>query len=213
MKLKKSDRILFIGDSVTEAGRNISDDFDLGRGYPFLIVSELLKRYPDYHFSFFNRGIGDNEISDLVDRWEVDCLNLKPDVVSILIGINDTWHNLDTNSFGTEESFDKFEADYRSLLKQVSQRTDARVVLIDPFVLAYPKDRANWRKDLDPRIQIVRKMAREYQTDYIPLDALMNKFGLDYGFKYLTGEDGVHPTLAGHSFIAQEWVKNCESNE
>ncbi|WP_035618581.1 SGNH/GDSL hydrolase family protein [Lacticigenium naphthae] len=212
MKLKRNDRILFIGDSVTEAGRNISDDLDLGKGYPLLVGSELFRKYPDYHFSFINRGVGGNKIRDLVDRWEVDCLNLKPDIVSILIGINDTWHNIDSDIFGTEAEFENFESDYRFLLKQVLQRTDARVILIDPFVLAYPKDRSSWRKDLDPRIQIVRKMAREYQTDYIPLDALLNKTGLSYGFKFLTGEDGVHPTLAGHSFIAQEWLNNCNLN-
>lgn len=210
MKLKKKETILFIGDSVTDAGRDRKDPMDLGQGYPLMAAGMLQAQYPELDLTFLNRGIGGNRIADLKQRWQEDCLSLAPDVVSILIGINDTWHNVSDPSFASEESLNAFEQDYRYLLKSLFHQTDARVVLMEPFVLPYPKDRAEWRKDLDPRIQIVRKMAREYQTDFIPLDGILNQLGIQYGYQYFTGTDGVHPTTAGHGVIAKAWMENVQ---
>lgn len=210
MKIKKNDRILFIGDSITDSGRNRYDAEDLGNGYPLLIASHLQAEFPDKQLKFLNRGIGGDKLFDLKNRWEEDCLDLNPDVVSLLIGINDTWTNFSDRIQITEEELDQFEADYRFLLKSLFQRTDARVVLMEPFVLPYPKDRMEWREDLDSRIQIIRKMAREYQTDFIPLDGILNAEGIKHGFKHYTGEDGVHATIAGHGIIAKSWIDNIE---
>lgn len=210
MKIKENDKILFIGDSITDSGRNRFDSEDLGYGYPLLIASNLQVSFPNKKLKFLNRGIGGDKLIDLKNRWEEDCLNLNPDVVSILIGINDTWTNFSNGVKITREELIQFEADYRFLLKSLFQRTDARVVLMEPFVLPYPKDRMEWREDLDPRIHIIRKMAREYQTDLIPLDGILNAEGIKNGFKHYTGEDGVHATIAGHGIIAQSWLNNVE---
>ncbi|WP_277631195.1 SGNH/GDSL hydrolase family protein [Atopococcus tabaci] len=207
MKVRKEDTILFIGDSVTDAGRNHQDPLDLGNGYPLMVAGMLQAAHPELALTFLNRGVGGDRIGDLKTRWQEDCLALNPDVVSILIGINDTWYNVGESAFASEESFDQFEQDYRYLLKSLFQQTDARVVLMEPFVLPYPKDRAKWRRDLDPRIQIVRKMAREYQTDFIPLDGILNQAGIEFGYQTYTGDDGVHPTTAGHGAIAQAWLQ------
>ncbi len=92
----------------------------------------------------------------------------------------------------------------------MAQRSDARVVLMEPFVLPYPKDRNTWRTSLDPRIHIVRRIANDYHAALIPLDGLLNAKGIENGFQTYTGDDGVHPTLTGHALIADSWVKQLK---
>lgn len=200
--------MLFIGDSITDVGRNREDHGSLGHGFTLMIAAYLQAMYPEKRLNILNRGIGGDRLIDLKNRWEEDCLDLNPDIVTILIGINDTWRNPHPEKKVSEEEINAFEADYRYLLKSLLQRTDAKVILMEPFVLPYPKDRIVWREDLDQRIQIVRKMAREYQTELIPLDGLLNAAGIKNGFSYYTGEDGVHPTNAGHGTIAKYWLES-----
>lgn len=207
MKIRQNDKILFIGDSITDAGRDRSNKMNLGQGYPLLVAAELQAFFPEKKLTFYNTGISGDRLIDLKNRWEKDCLDINPDVVSLLIGINDTSHQISKSEETDLKEIEKFEEDYRFLLKSLSQRTDARVVLMEPFVLPYPKERMNWRRELDPRIQIVRKVAREYQTDLIPLDGLFNSAGISDGYSYYTGDDGVHPTVAGHGLIKKAWLE------
>ncbi|GAA0491443.1 SGNH/GDSL hydrolase family protein [Alkalibacterium indicireducens] len=210
MKINKNDTLLFIGDSITDVGRDRMDGKDLGKGFPLMVASHLQSRYPAKRLTVLNRGIGGDSLKDLKRRWEDDCLIINPDIVTLLIGVNDTWRNQNDGVELTDEELDEFESDYRFLLKSLHQRTDARVILMEPFVLPYPKDRVGWRNDLDKRIQIVRKMARDYQTELIPLDGLLNAAGIRDGFSYYTGDDGVHPTVAGHGLIASSWLKSVD---
>lgn len=202
--------ILFIGDSITDVDRNRSDEFDLGDGFPKLLAAHLLLKYPNYDLKILNRGIGGDKVADLKARWEEDCLNLNPDLVTILVGINDVWHTIDDGIEPTEAELDQFEEDYRFLLKSLAHRTDARVVLMEPYVLPYPKDRLVWRKKLDPRIQIVRRLAKEYHAALVPLDGILNTKGIQTDFQIYTGDDGVHPTLTGHAAIADAWKNYLE---
>lgn len=211
MKLKKDDLILFIGDSITDVGRDRSNLYSLGSGYPLMVAGALSARYPELNLQFLNKGIGGNKITDLEERWQEDCLDLKPDVVSILIGINDTWHTIGSNEFGTSEYLNSFETKYRALLTEVKEKLQAQIIILEPFVLSEPIDRLGWRKDLDPRIQIVRKLANEFAIEFIPLDGILNSLGMKTGYTYLTGDDGVHPTVAGHGVIAEEWLKRIEN--
>lgn len=205
--IKPENKILFIGDSITDVDRDRLDPSDLGSGYPQLIAAYLLNKYPTYDLQILNRGIGGDRVIDLKNRWEEDCLELNPDIVSILIGINDIWYYIGSEEERLDErALEKFEEDYRWMLKSLAHRTDARVVLIEPYVLPYPKDRLNWRKHLDPRIQIVRRLANEYHTVLVPLDGILNAQGIENGFQTYTGEDGVHPTLTGHAAIAEAWI-------
>lgn len=208
MNIEKNNTLLFIGDSITDAGRNREEYDNLGHGFPLMIAAYLQALHPEKRLNFLNRGIGGDTLSDLKNRWEEDCLDLNPDIVTILIGINDTWRNPDPEKKVAEEEINEFEANYRYLLKTLLHRTDSKVILMEPFVLPHPKDRMVWREDLDERIQIVRKMAREYQTELIPLDGLMNAAGIKNGFSYYTGDDGVHPTNAGHGSIAKYWLES-----
>ena len=207
MKLQKNDRILFFGDSITDAGRDKSNAADLGYGYAKMIAESLSGEYPEWNFQFLNRGINGNKIPDLANRLEEDCINLSPTVVSILIGINDTWHRIGSADFGSKEVINQFEREYREVLKRIKEKTNARIVILEPFVLSYPTDRLEWRVDLDPRIQAVRRLANEFAEDFIPLDGLLNAAGMKVGYQALTGEDGVHPTDEGHAFIADAWLK------
>lgn len=202
-------RILFIGDSITDVGRDETKYGALGHGYPLLVSGSLTKRYPAKTFEYFNRGISGNRVSDLKARFTTDCLALKPDVVSILIGINDTWHSVGTATFGTPEATAAFEADYRTILTQLKQAHVKKIILMEPFVLPYPDDRKTWRQDLDPKIQVVRKLALEFETLFIPLDGTFNQLGLRYGFDKFT-LDGVHPTPAGHQVITEKWLAATE---
>ncbi|MDN6161761.1 MAG: SGNH/GDSL hydrolase family protein [Atopostipes sp.] len=205
IKINEKDRILFIGDSITDVGRSRNFDGDLGKGFPFLIAAELFNRYPKAELEILNRGVGGDTLVQLKNRWEEDCLELMPDLVTILIGINDVWQTFEKKSYPSKEVLTMFEKNYRYLLKSLAQRTDARIVLMEPFVLPYPKDRLKWRSHLDPRIQIIRRLAKDYHALLIPLDGILNAKGITDGYKVYTGDDGVHPTLTGHASIAKTW--------
>ena len=124
-----------------------------------------------------------------------------------MIGINDTWHNTsDQAIFGTEKSVQQFESVYRKLLNELQTAGICNIILMEPFVLPITDDRHGWRKDLDPKIQIVRKLAKEYGALLVPLDGIFNALGIAYGFSKYTREDGVHPTIGGHEIIAQSWI-------
>ena len=206
--LKPKQTVLFIGDSITDVQRNREDAKDLGRGFSLLLGSYLLNKYPTYDLNVYNRGIGGDRVADLKKRWEKDCLDLNPDIVTILIGVNDVWHIVaDDEDIADDAALEQFEEDYRWLLKTLAHRTDARVVLMEPFVLPYPKDRVQWRKFIDPRIQIVRRLANEYHAKFVPLDGILNAKGIQHKFQTYTGEDGVHPTFAGHRTIADAWIE------
>ena len=210
MKIRKGDRILFIGDSVTDVKRDREDPFHLGFGYPMLIAAYLAEHYPDYQIELLNRGISGNKIAQMAKRWRTDCLDLKPDIVSILIGINDVWHFMDDEKQLDKRKLEQFEADYYKILETTIQNLDAQIVLMEPFVLPYPKDRWTWRRHLDPRIHIIRRLAAEFKTELIPLDGILNAKGILYGYQSYTGQDGVHPTLTGHAAIAQAWIEQMK---
>lgn len=196
-------RILFQGDSVTDCGRIRSDSNSLGNGYPSLIAARLWALYPELKLTFFNRGVSGDRVYDLESRWERDCLRLRPDWVSILIGINDTWRRYDS---GIISPIEEFAASYRRILNMTVERTGARLILCDPFVLPYPEDRLAWREDLNPRIDAVRELARQFSAIYVPLDGIFAAACLRQQPSFWA-PDGVHPSLAGHGLIAEAWLE------
>ncbi|MGG6310882.1 SGNH/GDSL hydrolase family protein [Paenibacillus macerans] len=203
MAFKEKDVILFQGDSITDWGRNYEDGASLGAGYPLLIASRLGYLFPEKNLTFLNRGISGNRAVDLQNRWDRDCLELKPTWVSIYIGINDTWRHYDNNDETTAE---QFEAVYRNILERTREKLDAGLILIEPFVLPVPEDRREWRADLDPKIAVVRDLAREFGALYVPLDGLFAAASTKAEPAYWS-PDGVHPSPAGHALIADAWIK------
>ncbi|OKP95515.1 SGNH/GDSL hydrolase family protein [Paenibacillus sp. P46E] len=203
MEFQENDIILFQGDSITDWGRDYEDPSSLGVGYALMIAARLGLLYPEKKLAFFNRGIGGNRIADLQKRWDKDCLELKPTVVSIYIGINDTWRRFDS---GEETTAAQFEASYRDLIERTLAATSAKLVLVEPFVLPVPEDRKGWRQDLDPKIHVVRELAREYGAVLVPIDGLFAAASVKAESAFWA-PDGVHPSPAGHALITDAWLR------
>lgn len=200
-------RVLFQGDSITDCDRNREDPHDLGEGYAMMAASWFSARHPEKRVEFFNRGIGGDRTSDLVRRWEEDCLALKPDLVSILIGINNTWRRYDKKD---PTSVDRFEEEYRAILDSTKKTLHAKLILCEPFLLPVTSDQKKWREDLDPKIEVVQGFAWEYGAVLVPLDRLFQEACRKRDAAYWA-PDGVHPSLPGHALIAQAWLKHVRA--
>jgi lysophospholipase L1-like esterase len=198
--------VLFQGDSITDADRARFYPDDLGRGYALMAAGWFSARYPERAVRFLNRGVAGDRVVDLHARWDDDCLALRPDTLSILVGINETWRAFDA---GDPTTVDAFERGYRELLRRACEALpNVRVILMEPFLLpvADDRDHAAWRADLDPKIQAVRRLAREFAALLIPLDGLFAQATARREAAFWA-EDGVHPTSAGHALIAQAWLR------
>lgn len=196
--------VMFQGDSITDADRARSTSSDLGRGYALMAAGWFAARYPERDVRFLNRGIGGDRVVDLLARWDDDCLALRPDVLTILIGINETWRAFDP---GDPTPTASFERSYRELLARTRDTLpQTRLILMEPFSVPVSPDREAWRTDLDPKIQVVRRLAREFGALLTPLDGLFAQAATRRGPAYWA-EDGVHPTPAGHALIAQAWLR------
>ena len=195
--------ILFQGDSITDAGR-CYETSDLGPGYPGKIGAYLSTFHAADNIRVINKGISGNRVKDLKARWDADCIALKPDILSILIGINDTWRRYDSSDPTSTASF---EATYRDILTEVREKLpDCRIILLEPFLIPVDPQKELWREDLDPKIQAVRRLSREFQTEFIPLDGLYQELCATRD-PALFSADGVHPSDAGHAFLAEQWLK------
>ncbi|HUI91109.1 MAG TPA: SGNH/GDSL hydrolase family protein [Chitinivibrionales bacterium] len=196
--------ILFTGDSITDCGRRADPSRPLGSGYAFMVSSRLSALYPELDLRFVNRGVSGDRVADLAARWQWDCLKLKPTLVSVLAGVNDTWRRLDS---GDPTSGGAFSASYRRILELTKRETQAAIVLCEPFLLACGQVDEGWFDDLEPKIEIVRSLAREFSCILVPLVDAFEKASKRAAPQYWA-EDGVHPTAAGHALIAQAWLKH-----
>lgn len=205
MLLRDDDHVLFYGDSITDAGwRDPADSNDgLGHGYVAAVRSMLADRPGGPTVRLTNRGVSGNRVYDLADRLDADVLALAPSVVSIMIGINDTWRRYDSN---VASPVGEFEACLRGILERIRDELSARVVICEPFLLPIPDDRAAWREDLDPRIAAIRRLARQFADVFVPLDGVFAAAACRKPMDHWLG-DGVHPTPAGHQLIAREWLR------
>ncbi|GKV62777.1 lipase [Listeria monocytogenes] len=140
-------KLLFLGDSVTDAGRDFENDRELGHGYVKIIADQLEQE----DVTVINRGVSANRVADLHRRIEADAISLQPDVVTIMIGINDTWFSF---SRWEDTSVTAFKEVYRVILNRIKTETNAELILMEPFVLPYPEDRKEWRGDLDPKLEL-----------------------------------------------------------
>jgi len=201
--IKDGATVLFQGDSVTDVYRSREDTTDLGPGYAMMVAAWLAATQPSKRVQFINRGVGGNKTCDLATRWQEDCIDLKPDVVSILVGINDSWRRYDSNDFTSTEAF---ETNYRRLLDWTKKETSASLVLMEPFLSPVTEDRTAWREDLDPKIHVVRKLAVEYGAILIPLDGIFAA-ACSHREPAFWCPDGIHPSIPGHGLIARAWME------
>lgn len=198
-----STRYMFIGDSVTDCGRR-EDPARLGEGYVRLIAQALADEADTV--DVVNTGIGGDRVRDLRRRWITDCVAHDPDVVTVLIGINDTWRRYDADDPTTTKAF---AADYRAILDVTrTELPRTRIVLMEPFLIPVTTGQQAWREDLDPKIAVVHELAAEYGAVLVRLDRMFANAVADRGLTRPTSlaADGVHPTTAGHRMIADTWL-------
>ncbi|MFD7661167.1 SGNH/GDSL hydrolase family protein [Streptomyces sp. NPDC059788] len=215
--LRPGATVMFTGDSITDSQR-LQTEHGLGSGYPLLIAGEWGLRHPDRPVTWLNSAIGGHKVMDLEPRWQTDVLDARPDVVSVLVGVNDMgWHTLDPEGYVI--SVEEFAAGYDRLLAPLAE-AGTGLILIEPFLLPVrgdveagsallpigEKERKEWRADLDPKIQAVRRLADAYGAQLLTADAMFAGLAATTGPEYWA-EDGVHPTPAGHAALAEAWLR------
>lgn len=197
---------LFQGDSITHGGRGM-DPNDLnhvmGHGFASIIAGRIGADFPEKHIVFYNRGLIGHKVTDLEARWQSDTLDLKPDVLTILIGINDSDSLRNDPKNGV--SIEVYEKTYRNLLEQVkAQNPKVLFVLGEPFIL--PMEEEVNKRDVAARSAVVRKLAADYNAVFVPFQKVFNKALSRAPEKYWIW-DHIHPTIAGHELMAREWLK------
>jgi len=201
IQIPRQARLLFTGDSITEAGRDLGSADSLGSGFVRMVSDSISSACPEVGTRMLNTGIGGHRVRDLQSRWTSDVLALHPQLITILIGINDVSRRYDTGDVTTS---DEYRDSYTALLRSTSA-ISAQVVLIEPFLLPVRHEQQRWREDLDPKIAIVRQLAREFDTQLIEADSLMTESAIATGPTPWC-PDGVHPSLAGHRLLADAWL-------
>ena len=211
VSLSQGDVILFQGDSITDAGRNKKSPVanqGLGRGYPKHIADALHADYPKLDLQIHNRGISGNKVPDLDRRWQADCIDIQPRILSILIGVNDIWHRLNGRYDGTSES-------YRDGLAALLDRTqkalgDTTVVVCEPFVLmsgTVEQNRDKWFPEFTVRREYAKEVAAKTGVIWVPFQAMFDQAVADGTAAKALAGDGVHPTQLGHKLMAEIWRK------
>lgn len=200
-------RILFQGDSITDAGRARGDDANVGLGYPHLVKASLGFEEPG-KYEFFNRGISGNRVVDLYARIKTDIINLAPDVMSVLIGVNDVWHEFAPSPNGVDA--EKYYKIYDMLIDEVrAALPDIKIMIMEPFVLPGAGVDEHWQEfhsEVIKRAEMAKKLSEKHALTFIPLQAGFDELDKKQGAGYWLA-DGVHPTAMGHEYIKNEWIK------
>ncbi|MDR1610821.1 MAG: SGNH/GDSL hydrolase family protein, partial [Candidatus Symbiothrix sp.] len=201
VQLAKDDIILFQGDSITDAGRNREDENRannqqmLGRGYPLFTAASILAKYAGKDLKIYNRSISGNKVFQLAERWNKDCIDLKPNLLSILIGVNDYWHKRNGQYNGTLEIY---STDYRTLVaRTLKELPDIKIVICEPFLIHGGTALDDtWEPVFKGYRQMAKTIANEFKTIFIPFQSVFNE-ALKKAPAAYWGADGVHPSLAG----------------
>jgi lysophospholipase L1-like esterase len=206
IELKPNQTIVFIGDSITDAGRREPEYAPFGRGYVHFVANTLLARYPTLDLNIINAGISGNTIRELKARWENDCLQHKPDVLTVLVGINDLyWQHVDFQEPSQAVYADEYELTYRQLLSRARQQQNCQIVLMEPFMFC--DDLQNeMRLGLRTYIEIVHKLADEFRAVLVPLQSCIDR-QIKQVPPQMWSADSVHPYQWTHAWIAQRWFE------
>lgn len=215
MELQENEILLFQGDSITHGGRCTNSDPNhvMGHGYQFIVASKLCADNLDKNIKTFNRGISGNRIADLYGRWIEDTLNLKPTILSILIGVNDVWFEHDWNSGSNPARFEKI---YRLMLDEaLEQNPKLKLILMEPFVgehFSSEERKCFFTENIKGIQNVVAKLAGEYNTVFVPLQDMFDSYSKIVPSEKLIW-DGVHPTIIGHELIARRWLESVEKRK
>ena len=208
LKIKENDVILFQGDSITDGnrGRNSDPNHIHGHGYQYILAGEILADNLGKNITVYNRGISGNRIADLYARWIEDCLNLKPTILSILVGINEMIFEYDHNCGASPERFKKT---YRLLIEEVLEKNpDTKIIIMEPFFGKHREAGPDEfiRKNIVFYQKASKEIAEEFGLIFVPLQEMFNEASKSCDIFELLW-DGVHPTTAGHQLIARQWKK------
>ena len=204
-------KIVFQGDSITHGGRGSDPNHIMGHSYVILIAAPQAATYPEADLSFYNRGVSGNTIASLDSRWQNDTIALKPDVISILIGVNDLLLTV-----GKDQPFNPadYEKTYRNLLdRSRAANPKVRFVLCQPFVMPGKSISAklqDFQKGVAEMQAVVEKLATEYHAPVVHLQQVFNKAAKEHPPIEYWVWDGVHPTFAGHQLVAEEWIRTYQ---
>ncbi|HET6558299.1 MAG TPA: SGNH/GDSL hydrolase family protein [Prolixibacteraceae bacterium] len=210
LKMAKGSVILFQGDSITDGnrGRDADPNHIMGHGYQFTVASRWGAEYPEKELKFYNRGISGNKVIDLAARWQGDTLELKPTILSILVGVNDSTSVI--HDWKPVVPVEKYEEVYRQLLDQTKAALpEVLLVLCEPFIVPVGNVKNNWDRyyaDIAKRQSVVRKLVQEYDAVFVPFQEVFDNAIKKAPASYWIW-DGVHPTVAGHELMAREWIK------
>ena len=208
--LSPGSTILFQGDSITDGGRWKGNDWNhiMGQGYAFIVAGKIGYKYPSQKYLFVNRGVSGNKVTDLAERWEDDTIAIKPDILSILIGVNDTMADVNGKK---EFSADSYANGYRSLLQKTKEKLpEAKFVIGEPFLLpvGWVKDKwSEYLAALTPRQKLARQLAQEFNAAFVPYQELFTA-AAKRSNEDIWLWDGVHPMPAGHELMAEAWIKS-----
>lgn len=201
-------KILFQGDSITDAGRDRRNYHHLGNGYPKFAAEIVSAAHPELEIEFINLGISGNRTGQLFDRLYLDAIAFQPDIISVMIGINDVWHRYGNVNVMTRN--EQIEANYRAILSDLRKYTTAKIVVISPYLLDCD-DKEPIREDLKTVLPIIRNLADEYADVYIPLDKHFEEALKTAPEKLYYSADGVHPNENGAKFIAKLYAEAIET--
>ena len=204
----KTVKIVFQGDSITDAGRDRDDVHNLGGGYPLYAASAIREQTPEIDFEFINKGISGNRTSQLFDRFYSDALAFEPDIISILIGINDIWHRYGSGKVATTDA--QFELNYRSILERIRRESNAKIMILAPFLLD-KEPFEGMRADLERMLPVVRQLADEYADVFVPLDKYFEEALKTQPEPLYYSADGVHPNDNGRAFIGKLYAEAIEA--
>lgn len=208
MKIKPNQKVVFIGDSITEDGR-FEDSKGLGDGYVRLIDDYIKAGYPSSDIQIVNKGISGNRVTDLKARWEVDVIQEVPDWVSISIGVNDVWRQLDNPSM-VQVYADEFERIYRQLLNEIQEKTDAQIIIMDPTIIGEDVH-SEGNRLLKEYVTITKQLSKEFQTVNISMHETFIEYVEDNPENTLTN-DGVHMNPLGRMLMAVKWMERMKKD-
>jgi lysophospholipase L1-like esterase len=206
IRLNPKSKFVFIGDSITDCGRG-GEPEGIGSGYVRFVRDYLRAKDPGHAPEVINRGVSGNKVTNLRDRWSKDVIDLSPNVLSIMIGINDVWHGLNPGGSGVD--IDTYRRTFAQLISQTKEKHPAcEIVLCEPTVISPPAHEKG-NESLRPYVAAVREMAVELKLLLVPLhqvflDAAKARPDIDWH------TDGVHPTSSGHMLIARQWLEATE---
>ena len=200
----KKVKIVFQGDSVTDAGRDKRNYHHMGNGYAKFASALIAEAHPDVDFEFINFGISGNRTSELFDRFYKDCLEFQPDVVSILIGVNDVWHRHNILNIATTDEQTKLN--YTCILERIKRESNAKILMMTPYLLDHP-DVQHMRSEVDAINVFIKELAAKYADAFVPLDELFDEAMKTQPQPLYYSADGVHPNENGAKFIAKHYAE------